>query len=72
MCGGGVCVVVVMVVVCVVQMTDDTASLSWRVRRMQLITGQSPRESNSRATAPAPTSPDGRYHKTRGTSEQRD
>ena len=31
--------------------------------RVQRITGQSPRESNSQATAPAPTSPDGRYHK---------
>ena len=39
--------------------------------RVQRITDQSPRESNSRATAPVPTGPNGRYTtKTWETSEQ--
>ena len=50
-----------MVVVVVVQLIKNTPCLSRVVPMMQRITGQSPRESNSRATAPAPTSPDGRY-----------
>ena len=53
----GVVVVDVVVVVVVVQTVELCACLSRSHKMLQLITGQSPQESDSRATVPARTPP---------------
>ena len=50
-------------VVVVVRTAELCMCLSRSHKMMQLITGQSPRELDSWATAPAPTYPDGKSHK---------